>query len=411
MRTILHCDMNNFYASVECLYHPELRGRPVAVCGDPALRHGIVLAKNQLAKAAGVQTGDVIWEAEQKCHGLVIVPAHFEQYLRFSRLAREIYADYTDQVESFGLDECWLDVTGSRGLYGAGRRVADELRARIRAELGITASVGVSYNKVFAKLGSDLRKPDATTVIEQARYREQVWPLPVEALLNVGRVTAARLHRACIRTIGELAMAHPPHIRHLLGRNGVVLQAFANGLDTSPVSPIDAMPLVKSIGNSTTAPRDLTTDTEVRVTLYALAESVAARLREQGCRACGLTLHIRDNELVSRQRQCRLPYPTFASDDLAQAAFALFASHCPPPFAVRSLGIQAGDLVDAGVQQTSFSPVVLRSQRKEALDGVVDSLRRRFGCSAIQRCVQLEEPALAIHPKEDHRIHPVSFRR
>lgn len=411
MRTILHCDMNNFYASVECLYHPELRGGPVAVCGDPALRHGIVLAKNQQAKAAGVCTGDPIREAERKCPGLVIVPARFEQYLRFSRMAHEIYAEYTDQVESFGLDECWLDVTGSAGLYGSGERIADELRARIRDEMGITASVGVSYNKIFAKLGSDLHKPDATTVIPYAHYREIVWPLPVEALLYVGRATAGRLRRACIHTIGELATAHPPYIRRLLGRNGAVLQAFANGQDTSPVSRIDALPLVKSVGNSTTTPRDLTTDTEVRVTLYALAESVAARLREQGCRASVVTLYVRNKELACMERQHRLPRPTFASGDLADAAFALFARHCPAPFAVRSLGIQAGSLSDHATEQLSFAPDALRSRKRETIDGVMDGLRRRFGQDSIQRGVLLEEPDLSINPKEDHVIHPVSFRR
>lgn len=159
-RTILHVDLNNFYASVEALYHPALRGRPLAVCGDAEARHGIVLAKNYPAKAFGVKTGDVIWQARQKCPDLAVVPADFRKYLRFSRLARAIYEDYTDQIEAFGIDECWLDVSGSVRLFGCGAAIADTIRRRFREELGLTASVGVSWNKIFAKLGSDIKKPE-----------------------------------------------------------------------------------------------------------------------------------------------------------------------------------------------------------------------------------------------------------
>ncbi len=188
-RTILHSDLNAFYASVECFCNPKIRHLPVAVGGDAEARHGIVLAKNNLAKSFGIITGETIWNAKQKCNDLVVVPANFERYLKFSRLVREIYAEYTDQMEAFGIDESWLDVTGSLYLFGSGKRIADEIRHRVYMELGLTVSIGVSFNKIFAKLGSDIKKPNATTVITRDNYRAVVWGLPASDLLYVGRST------------------------------------------------------------------------------------------------------------------------------------------------------------------------------------------------------------------------------
>ncbi|MDF2572878.1 MAG: polymerase, partial [Sporomusa sp.] len=222
-RTILHVDLNNFYASVECLYRPELRDKPLVVCGDAEARHGIVLAKNQPAKQLGIKTGDVIWEAKLKCPGLITVPADFRKYLRFSRSARAIYADYTDQIEAFGIDECWLDVTGSLKLFGSGPVIADTIRQRFKEELGLTASIGVSYNKIFAKLGSDMKKPDATTTITEDNYRDKVWPLPVSELLYVGRSTRQKLQNRAIRTIGDLARADTKNLKLMLGVWGETL--------------------------------------------------------------------------------------------------------------------------------------------------------------------------------------------
>ena len=219
-RTILHSDMNNFYASVECLYNPKLRGKPLAVGGDAEARHGIILAKNYEAKRFGVQTGEALWQAKQKCRELIIVEPHYDKYIRFSQMAREIYGEYTDQVESFGLDECWLDVTGSEKLFGTGRQIADQIRERIKFELGITASVGVSFNKVFAKLGSDMKKPDATTVIPPDSFREKVWPLPVNELLYVGRATHRKLHTYGVNTIGDLAKADVNFLKLVFGKVG-----------------------------------------------------------------------------------------------------------------------------------------------------------------------------------------------
>ena len=266
--------------SVECLYRPELRGLPVAICGDAEARHGIVLVKNYPAKAAGVKTGDAIWQEKQKCPGLVTVSADFRKYLRFSRLARAIYADYTDQIESFGIDECWLDVTGSVHLFGDGAAIADTIRRRLRDELGVCASVGVSWNKIFAKLGSDLKKPDATSIITEDNFRETVWPLPAGELLYVGRSTKQKLANRAIFTIGDLAKRSVNDLRLLLGVWGETLWSFANGLDSAPVRLTGEESIIKSVGNSTTAARDLLNIEDVKMIIYVLAESVAARLRK-----------------------------------------------------------------------------------------------------------------------------------
>lgn len=308
-RVILHSDLNNFYASVECLYNPSLRGKPLAVLGDPEARHGIVLAKNYEAKHFDVKTGDPMWMAKQKCPNIVFVPPNYDLYMKHSKIAREIYSEYTDQVESFGLDECWLDVTGTTHLFGEGKEIADKIRERMKFELGVSVSVGVSYNKIFAKLGSDMKKPDATTIIEKNHFKEVVWKLPVQDLLYVGRATHKKLKRKGINTIGDLANTNPENLRFWLGKMGVVLWQFANGLDTSPVSNIGAKSMIKTVGNSTTAPRDLITDEDIKITLMLLAESVSARLREYNFICHTVQIGIRDNELNWFERQAKLDIP------------------------------------------------------------------------------------------------------
>ena len=305
-RTILHIDMNNFYASVECLYRPEIRHLPVAVAGDPANRHGIILAKNMLAKKLGIKTGEAIWQAKLKAPKLVTVPPDFRKYLNFSRLARKILYDYTDQIEPFGIDENWIDVSGSESLYGDGSSIANSIHLRIREELGLTVSIGVSFNKVFAKLGSDLRKPDAVTLIPQDRYKEIVWLLPVEDLLYVGKSTLKKMHYIGITTIGSLATCETELLHAVLGKWGDVLWLFANGRDTSPVRRINESAAIKSIGNGTTCPRDLIDNEDVKLIFTVLSESIAARLRDYGLKATGIQIYIRDNKLYSFSRQKRL---------------------------------------------------------------------------------------------------------
>lgn len=408
-RVILHADMNNFYASVECVHDPSLRGNPVAVAGSPESRHGIVLAKNYAAKACGVATGNPLWLAKQRCPDIVFVPPHYELYLKYSEIAREIYGEYTDQVESFGLDESWLDVTASAKMFGDGKTIADELRRRIKFELGVTISVGVSYNKVFAKLGSDMKKPDATTVIDRDGFRDTVWPLPVSDLLFVGRATLKKLLLYGINTIGDLALSDQSFLVRKLGQNGSMLWLFANGLDTSPVADINAEPIIKSIGNSTTTPRDLITDDDIKITLYVLAESVSARMREHGFTCKTVQLHVRDNELYSYERQAPLPYPNRTARSLFDKAFQLYKlHHTGKP--VRSIGIRACSLLQSGCEQLSFMPEIAAIQTQETIDGTVDRIRSQYGHFAIRRCVLLRDTALsALNPKDDHLIHPESL--
>ncbi|MDD3261193.1 MAG: DNA polymerase IV, partial [Oscillospiraceae bacterium] len=302
-RIILHSDCNCFYASVEALYHPELKGRPFAVGGDPQQRHGIILTKNQLAKNCGVQTGEALWQARRKCPQLVVLPPRFPLYQNFSQRAREIYLQYTDLVEPFGLDEAWLDITGSVSSAEAGIQLANELRSRIHRELGITVSVGVSWNKVFAKLGSDYKKPDATTVFLQDSWKNRIWPLPASDLLFVGKATQKRLLEYGVHTIGDLAAMPQKTLQAAFGKSGTLLWSYANGLDTSPVERWGNRPAVKSIGNSTTTPRDLTCSEDVKVILLVLADSVACRLREQGFLARTISIGVRDCRLHSFTRQ------------------------------------------------------------------------------------------------------------
>ena len=389
-RIILHSDLNNFYASVECLYHPEYRGKPLAVLGDPEARHGIVLAKNYEAKSRDVRTGDPKWMAEQKCPGIVFVPPHYDLYMKHSRLVRQIYSEYTDQVEPYGLDECWLDVTGSTRLFGSGEEIADKIRKRVKSELGVSVSVGVSFNKIFAKLGSDLKKPDATTVIECDRFKEVVWPLPVKELLYVGRATHNKLKRRGISTIGDLANANPESLKFWLGKMGIVLWQFANGLDTSPVSNIGAKSLIKTVGNSTTAPRDLISDEDIRIILTVLCESVSARLREYGFICRTVQLGIRDNELEWIERQGKLEIPNRTAKSIFELSFALYKKHANGR-PVRSLSVRACDLEPVDFMQLSLLPEARRLEKQEELESVVDGLRSRFGHFSVQRGIMLTD--------------------
>lgn len=385
MRTILHSDMNNFYASVECLYDSRLRDVPMAVGGDVEQRHGIVLSKNEIAKKFGVQTGEPLWAARQKCSEIQFVRPNFDRYLKYAHLSREIYARYTDQIETMGLDEAWLDVTGS-GIFGSGEQIADSIRRAMKDELGLTVSVGVSFNKIFAKLGSDMRKPDAVTVITDADYREKVWCQPVGNLLYCGRSTVRTLARYAIFTIGDLARADRRLIGYVLGKNGLKLWNYANGLDSSAVRRMDEIPAMKSVGNSTTTPRDLVSDDDVRTTLWALCEKVSARLRRYGFCGRMVSISVRDSDLCSYERQVRLGYPTCNARDLFEAAYAIFCEHhdlAERP--VRSLGVRVGGLCEQGDVQLSFMPDISRSQRSEQLERAVDGLRGRYGHGCVTR--------------------------
>lgn len=410
-RTILHVDLNNFYASVECLYRPEIREHPVAVCGDAEARHGIVLAKNNIAKKLGIKTGEAIWQAKLKCANLVTVSADFRKYLRFSRLAKAIYADYTDQIEAFGIDECWLDVTGSTNLFGSGAEVADTIRQRFKEELGLTCSVGVSWNKIFAKLGSDIKKPDATTLITKGNFRDIVWPLPVGELLYVGSSTKRKLQNRAVMTIGDLAQRDVRDLRLMLGVWGETLWNFANGLDSASVRLNGEESIVKSVGNSTTTVRDLQNIEDVKMIIYVLAESVAARLRMHGLKCTTVAISVRDKELISFDKQGKFTIPTYISNDIAQKAIDLFNMSYRWDKPIRSIGVRGCDLVTANghVQINLFDDNKLGN---EDLEKTIDNIRRRFGHYSIQRCAMLLDRALTgFNPQADHVIHPISYFR
>lgn len=408
-RTILHSDMNNFYASVEAREHPELRGKPIAVAGDVEKRHGIVLAKSYEAKKYGVQTGDPLWLAERKCPEIIFTPPHYDRYIKYSQQAQEIYYQYTDQVESFGLDECWLDVTGSIGLFGQGKVIADELRNKIYRELGLTVSIGVSFNKVLAKLGSDLKKPDATTVIDLVNFRKIVWPLPASDLLYVGKATMEKLKKYGIQTIGDLAKSDVRFMRALLGKNGEMLWNFANGIDLSEVSSYRSSRLIRTIGNSTTTPRDLVSDKDVKIILYILAESVAERLRAANFLCKGVQISIRDNTLFSYERQGRLKEPSRISAELFRQAFRQYTLNRPQN-PVRSLGLRAINLTVQETTQLSLYQSAAKRQQAEFLEETIDNVRRKYGHYAIQRAIMLTDPELSnLDPVVEHTIYPEAF--
>lgn len=411
-RTILHCDMNAFYASCEMAYRPELQGKPIAVCGDPERRSGIVLTASYPAKRMGVKTGMALWQAQQCCRDIIFVPARMDLYIKISGYVREIFHRYTDLVEPFGLDEAWLDVTGSQSLFGDGPTIAKSISDTIKDEIGITCSIGVSWNKIFAKLGSDYKKPDAITVIALDNYRDIVLPLPAADLLYVGRATSKKLEAMCIHTIGQLADASLPYIQGKLGKIGVMLHTFANGLDSSAVSSVDdAAAPIKSIGNSWTTPRDLLTDEDVWIVLSLLAESVAARLRENHFRCKGVEISLRDSGLSGFTRQCRLQSPSYLENELANEAFRLYKKNYHWSEHLRSVGVRAIDLVpDYEPIQLTLDVPEPKREELERLEEAIDGVRGRFGYFSVQRAVMYTDRHLsACDAKGGHVVHPHGF--
>ena len=387
-RIILHCDLNCFFASVELLDKPALQNVPVAVCGDPASRHGIILAKNEPAKRMGVQTAETVWQAKQKCPHLILLPPHHSLYADYSRRVNTIYGQYTDLVEPFGIDESWLDVTGSLHLFGGNaRQLADDIRARLRQELRLTISVGVSFNKVFAKLGSDYKKPDATTVISRENWRDMVWPLPVGDLLFVGRAARRTLSQFGVETIGQLAACKPELLEQLMGKAGLQLYRYANGLDDAPVRPQHEQEPVKSVGNSTTFPENLTRWEQVRGGLQMLCDSVAARLRQQGLYCGGVAVGVRDAQFRTVSRQMRLPGPTHLMRDIYGAALELTGRIWKAPNPVRLLSVTALYITDSAdsYQQLDLlaGNATARDRRQEQLESAMDAIRGKYGRDAI----------------------------
>ncbi len=401
-RVIFHCDLNSFYASVELLSHPELRHKPVAVCGDPASRHGIILAKNEPAKAFQVKTAETIWQAKRKCPDLVLLPAHHGLYRELSRKVNSLYQDYTDLVEPFGIDESWLDVTGTLHLFGGdAKALADHLRDEVRSRFGLTISVGVSFNKVFAKLGSDYKKPDATTVITRETFQSMVWPLPVTDLLYVGRAAAQTFQKFGIHTIGDLATFDREQLFSLLGKNGAQLHDFASGADHSPVAPAGQYTPPKSIGNGYTFPKNLQGRDEVKAGVSQLADQVAVRLRKHGMMCQGISLAIRSPEFRDISRQMRLDPPTDLARELTQSAMELADCCWNMANPVRALTVTAIYLLPAeaaGTQLDLFSADRdKKRQRLERLEEAMDVIRAKYGAGAIAPASAPRDPKQERH--------------
>lgn len=405
-KEILHIDCNKFYASVECYLHPELRDKPVAVGGSEQSRHGIILTKNEIASKYGLVVGEPLWKARQKCPGLIIVPPNFPVYIEFSKRVRNILEDYTDLIEPFGLDESWIDVTGD--WRKTGYTIAQEIRRRVKNEIGITVSIGLSFNKIFAKLGSDYKKPDAVTVINKNNYRDIVWNLPCGDLLMIGRATTKKLNAYGIYTIGDVARADDRFMKNLLGKNGQMLQRFARGQDTSPVRHMSLSRDIKSIGNSTTTPRDLKNDEDVKIIFTVLAESVSRRMRKHDLKGVTLAISVRDCELNTFTRQCKMQAPTNVSNELIKNAMELFTANYHWEKPIRSLGLSVTDFEYDGSLQYDLSGSVEKREKLERLETAVDRLKDRYGNYCVQKATALYDENLShFNPFEEHTIHPV----
>lgn len=421
-RVIMHIDMNSFYASVAQHLDPRLRGKAVAVAGDPKRRGGIILAKSKEAKAAGVKTAETIWQARQKCPDLIVVPPDYDAYKRYSRLARMIYYGYTDLVEPFGLDESWIDVTGSLPLFGGDAMlVAQEISGRVKSELGLTVSTGISWNKVFAKLGSDTDPGDGVIAITRDNYKEVAWPMAASEMIYVGPATARKLHAAGYETIGDVARASDYFLKHRFGKIGFMLRAFANGYDLSPVKAMDPSRAdvdytVKGIGNGLTAPRDLVCESDVKALVWLLSESVAQRMRESRLRCRTVSVGVRRaRDLSGYSRQTTLRTPTCLTGDVANLAMELIRASqaLDEEHAIRSIHVRATNLssMDEPLQCDLFGDAE-ETIKRERLDMAIDALRSRFGNRCVHRAVELTDEVMgSLDIKRDNTVHPIGFLR
>ena len=411
-RAILHSDLNSFYASVEMMLDPSLRGKAVAVCGSTEERHGIVLAKSELAKKAGVKTGMANWEARSVCRDLIMVPPQYDQYLKYSKLTQAIYQRYTDLIEPFGMDECWLDVSGSQKVFGSAMNIAEKIRQETREELGLTVSIGVSFNKVFAKLGSDMKKPDAITEIRSDEFKEKVWPLNVNEMIYCGPATTKKLARFGVVTIGQLAQLDPGFMKLLLGVNGVALWQYANGLDRSRVMHRDVVSPVKSIGHGITCITNLENEEEVWRVMLSLCQDIGHRLRCHELTARGVQIAIRGDDLFGSQFQCKLPISTQLPSEIAAAAFRLFKDKYQWYHKVRAVTVRAIDLApknDVSDQLSIFIDTA-KLQVRERLEDAIEEIRERFGKQAITYATLLGDIKMPEDGREKVRMPGIMYQ-
>lgn len=391
-RVILHCDCNSFFASVETALDPSYKNVPMAVAGNAENRHGIILAKNELAKRYGITTAETVFSAKKKCPALVLAKPHYEAYAEYSKRANEIYARYTDMIEPFGIDESWLDVTASK-FFGSGMQIAEKIRNDVKNELGITVSIGVSFNKVFAKLGSDYKKPDAITEINRANFQTIVYPLPVSDLLFVGKRTAEALKLLGIRTIGELAKVSPDILSRKLGKAGALLSVYARGEDKSPVEAQDRNE-AKSIGNGYTFKHDLVGRDECKTGINFLAEEIGTKLRLRGLKCATVQLSIKDEYLRTIQRNSPQNPPSDISSEIADTAFRILCREWNPDKPIRMITVTATNLVQKDTLAEQIDMFGDEKTEKREKNGkreiAVDEIRKKFGTESILRASIIE---------------------
>ena len=409
-RIILHCDLNNFYASVECVKNPQLKGKCVAVCGSEDDRHGIVLAKSQPAKLLGVKTGDTILEARRKCGNLIVVRPDFDTYYDYSEKVKSIYSRYTDLIEPFGMDECWLDISGIENLSGDGFQIAEEIRNSVREEIGLTISVGVSFNKVFAKLGSDMKKPDATTVISKENYKDKVWCLNANEMIFVGRRTFKTLQKYGIITIGDVARTQPDFLKKILGKNGFDLWAYANGLDFSPVSHIDSKPIPQSISRGITCMESLLSVYEAERVVAELSARVSKNLRRERLLATGVQLAIKEDNLTVQQYSDNLEFPTHNAKEIYEVSQKLLSQKHIWKRNIRALTVRTYNLVkEENYQQLHIDFDIDTHEKVCVVDNTLNGIRKKLGNDKIFNGCRLYGTKMPTGKSEHSSLPPASF--
>lgn len=401
-RIIIHSDMNSCYASIECSLNPELKGKPVAVGGNEENRHGIILAKSEQAKRFGVKTGEPLWQARQKCPDLIIVEPHFDQYKKFSKAAHEIYLRYTDRIEPMGLDEVWCDLTGSMKIFSSPYVIIDEIRESFKNELGITVSIGLSFNKIFAKLGSDMAKRDAFFEISREKFKSIVWPLSVGSIFGIGKKTAQKLNSYGITTVGQLAKCNESWLRAIFGIMGSEMWLNANGMNTSSVSFADFKEPVKSIGHGITCKADLENDEEVWHVFLSLSQTVTKKLKSESLQAAAVQICVRNNRFETSQFQCPLDESTQSAFLIAKKATELFKENYSWAHPIRALTVRAINLCDENIsEQLHFGFDYEKIKKQKIIDDTMLKLREKFGDEAIMNCCLLNESKIPKNVNEE----------
>ncbi|MEF9966919.1 MAG: DNA polymerase IV [Longicatena sp.] len=410
-RVILHSDINHCYAQIEEMKCPQLRDVPMAVGGHEEARHGIILAKNDIAKTYQIKTGESLREAYAKCPSLLIIHPHYEEYIYYTEKVKDIYREYSDKVESFGLDEAWIDISESIALFGSGEHIARTIQERILSEIGLSVSIGLSFNKIFAKIGSDMIKKKGFVEITRKNYQEKIWVLPVEDLFYVGRATKKKLKYISIDTIGDLARLPQGWMKEHFGKMGELIWWFANGEDVSEVALSVHREPVKSVGNAITAPKDIGTFEEAKIVYYVLVESVASRLREQGLRGNVVSISLRNKDLSWFSRQRKITCATNIASEIMETVLDLVRKNYDFVVPLRAIGITMSGLeVDSPYCQMNLFVSEEERHKQKKLEETVDDIRNKFGFEKAKRCAMLLDCELTtFNPKEDHVIHPVSY--